>query len=210
MINRVKLGTLSLLMFAAIALALVCSSTTAYAQPPITILATSTNLSPSSSTVNVAQSFNVTVMVADVTNLYAWQAKLFFDPSVVQCASAVYPSDQVFAGKTTVPLTPQINNVTGFVLFGCSLQGDAATFTGTGKLCTFTFVGQGVGTSALNFSKPYGVDTYLLDFDLIEISATMADGSATVVPEFPSTILAITFIAMLSIAAVAYRKTVKR
>ncbi|MEM3010208.1 MAG: PKD domain-containing protein [Candidatus Bathyarchaeia archaeon] len=118
--------------------------------------------------------FTVKIMVTDVSLLYTWQIKLFFNPAVLECTSATYPSDHVFAGQPIVPVPPVIDNVAGFVLHGCSLLGAATPFTGSGPLCELGFKVKARGESNLKFS---GVeDTYLLADNMDTIPAELVDG----------------------------------
>lgn len=129
----------------------------------------------------------INASVVDVTNLYTWQIKLHFNPQVLKCNRAWYPSDHVFAGKPYIPVTPVIDNTNGYVTFGASLMGDVF-FTGSGALCQIEFKILKRGYSHLNFSEPYGADTFLLDYDLNEIPADVVNGyfdNRPAVPESP-------------------------
>jgi PKD repeat protein len=117
----------------------------------------------------------INASVFDVIDLYTWQIKLFFNPTVLNCTKAWYPSDHVFAGKPMVPVTPIIDNSQGFVLYGASLMG-AYKFSGKGTLCQIEFKVLARGASILNFSRPYPDDTYLLNYDLDTIPSTVTDG----------------------------------
>jgi len=122
------------------------------------------------SPINVAngETFTVNVTISNVTDLYTWQIKLSFDPTILNCTGAWYPSDNVLAGKETVTVNPVINETEGYVLYGCCLLGVAQeTFNGNGTLCQIQFKAVSPGNSSLEFSGPK--DTFLLDFDLYEI-----------------------------------------
>jgi hypothetical protein len=122
------------------------------------------------SPINVAngETFTVNVTISNVTDLYTWQIKLSFDPTILHCTGAWYPSDNVFAGKETVTVNPVINETEGYVLYGCCLLGASQeTFNGNGTLCQIQFKALSPGNSSLEFSGPK--DTFLLDFDLYEI-----------------------------------------
>jgi len=158
----------------------------------------------------VGETFNVTIMVHNVTDLYTWQVEMFYNASVIKCVNAFYPTDHVFAGKTIVPVDPVIDNENnGSVLFGCSLMGSAPRFNGTGKLCTFTFNGTEIGISTLHFSQPYGEDTFLMNYDLELIPAELTDGTANIIPEL-STITAVVILLTTLTATVLFRKRWRR
>lgn len=120
--------------------------------------------------------FIINLTVADVADLYTWQAQVKFKPSMLNCDNATFPADHVFAGKTIIPVTPIIDNVGGSVTFGASMMGAGPGFTGTGVLCQIGFTVVGWGNSTLNYSVPYGSDTFLLDADLNVIPSMVANG----------------------------------
>jgi PKD repeat protein len=117
----------------------------------------------------------INLTVADVTNLFTWQAQILFNPSILNCTNATYPADNIFAGKPTIPVTPLIDNVGGSVTFGCSLSG-SGVFSGSGVMCQIGFNVIGWGNSTLKYSVPYGSDTFLLDTDLNVIPSMVANG----------------------------------
>ena len=120
--------------------------------------------------------FTINCSVADVVDLFIWQIKLFFDPTILNCTGAWYPSDHVFAGKIGVPVIPIIDNEIGYVLHGYSLLGAEPGFDGSGTLCQIEFEVISCGKSGLNYSEPYGADTFLLDSNLDEISTEVKNG----------------------------------
>jgi len=131
----------------------------------------------------VTTKFNVDITVVDVTDLYAWQIKLYYNPAVLRWLNATYPPGHVFDGKTFFPVNP-INDTDAdgvYVLFFATLQGDVPTFNGSGTLCRFGFEAKTAGFSPLNFSRPLGWagDTWLMDLE--DIPFTPTEGSVTVV-----------------------------
>jgi hypothetical protein len=136
---------------------------------------------PSASPVTVPNQFYVDINVTKVTDLYAWQIKLYYNPTLLRWINATLPPGHVFDGKPVSMGGP--NNATDadgtFILFFVGLQGEAARFNGNGILCKIYFEAQAAGTSALNFSKPYGDDTFMLNYDLLPIPADVADSSIT-------------------------------
>ena len=119
--------------------------------------------------------FIINLTVADVANLYTWQAQIVFKPSILNCSNATIPAYNVFAGKPIIPVTPLIDNVGGSVVIGASLIG-TESFAGSGVLCQIGFTVVGWGNSTLNHSVPYGSDTFLLDSDLDVIPSQIANG----------------------------------
>lgn len=121
-------------------------------------------------------SFIINVTVAYVTDMYVWQTKILFDPTVLNCTNATLPSDNVLAGKSIVTATPVIDDVGGSVTFGVSVIGSVPGFTGSGRLCQIGFVVLSRGQTGLDYSTPYGSDTFLLDSNLNVIPAIMNNG----------------------------------
>jgi hypothetical protein len=123
----------------------------------------------------VGNTFVITLKVADVQNLYTWQAMILFNPGILNCTSVTIPADNIFAGKTSVPVIPIIDNVGGSVTTGVSLMG-VESVAGSGKLCQIEFLVLGLGNSSLNYSLPYGSDTFLLNSDLDVMSSLLQNG----------------------------------
>jgi hypothetical protein len=168
-------------------------------------------LTAPSETKNIGDKFNVTIDVDDLSFIFSWQIKLFFNPAYINCTDATYPSGHIFAGHSTVPVEPTMDNTLGYVTFGSSLLGDDyVNVTGLGVLCNVEFKAVAVGSSQLNFSTPYGEDTFVWDKDLNTIDLTVVNGSVSVVPEFNLPMLLLTLMSAGAIAAVVTRKVVLR
>jgi hypothetical protein len=149
----------------------------------------------------VGDVFNVTITVSDVQRLYSWQVKLLFNTTILNCTGIGYPPDHVFSGHGIIPVDPIIDNVAGYALTGSSLVGvDGINVTGVGNVINFEFEALANGTSMLNFSRPYGADTFLLDdaFPVENIiNVTLVDGNVgVIVPEF--NVPALTFVFMFT------------
>lgn len=132
---------------------------------------------------SVGATFTINLTVIDVQNFFTWQTKLSFNSTVLNCTKAAYPSaGGIFTDHSIIPVSPKIDNVGGNVTHGASLIG-ADSASGTGVMCQITFQVVGVGTSDLNFSTPYGKDTFLLDGDLNEIPTSIQNGFFTNAPK---------------------------
>ncbi len=125
-------------------------------------------------TIDIGSKFIINATVNGVVNLWNWQVKVLFDPTVIACARAWIPSDSPF--NFPIKPAPIIDNVTGFVMLGASRLGGDPGVSGDGVLASFEFQVMKRGSSYINYSRPYGEDTYLLDPDMSEIPATMEDG----------------------------------
>jgi len=140
----------------------------------------------------IGSHFNVTVCVANVVDLSAFQVKVFFDDSIINVTRWFEPTsdlEYVFRGKGTLVL-PQPPGVSythhgprnGSAMIGVSLlppPPSQDSFNGSGILCIIEFsvsavpiVGE-TSWCTLNINNP---DTYLLDSDLTDIPATKENG----------------------------------
>lgn len=173
---------------------------------------TSIIVAPMKSSIDINQTVVVNITVAEVSDLGSWQITLYFDPTILNCTGAEYPADHVFAGKSYIPVDPvvlRVNATHSYVLYGCCLLGED-TFTGNGTLCQIEFKGIEVGKSCLNFSRPYGEDTFLETPDGPIPDVELQDGISfgvciTVIPEF-SSLLILPILLTLTLIAVAATK----
>jgi len=84
--------------------------------------------------------FWANITLTDFVDVYTWQVKLLFNATLLNVVQAIYPADHIFAGMTTAPVSPVIDNVTGSVLFGNSLSGAPSGVTGaSARLCQIQF-----------------------------------------------------------------------
>lgn len=120
--------------------------------------------------------FLINCSIESISDLSAWQITLHFDPSILNCTSAILPADHVFAGKSFLPLTPVIDNTAGSILDGATLLGAATTFNGNGILCQIQFKVMGFGHSSLTYSDPSTGDTLLLDSNSEPIPLIVQNG----------------------------------
>ncbi len=141
------------------------STTTTLGDPQLEI-------SPPTQTVNVGSTFTVDVDVSSMTDLYAVEFGLSFDPTIVQCDS--FTKDTNFIGST-IGFDPTIDNTAGTVSgFSVSKMG-ASGVSGSGTLATLQFTTLASGTSTISFSN-----VQLLDSTTAQITPTITDGSVTV------------------------------
>jgi len=124
----------------------------------------------------VGQSFTVNLTVANVPALFTWQIMLLYNSTMLNCTGAVYPTEGgIFTGHTIIPVSAVIDNNAGSVTFGASLSG-LDIVSGSGMMCQITFKVIATGTSGLDFSSPYGTDTFLLDGDLNVVVSSTENG----------------------------------
>jgi hypothetical protein len=77
-----------------------------------------------------------------------------------------------------IPVTPVVDQDADgwYISYGCSLMGAAETFTGNGTMGQIEFEVKSIGSCNLQFSRPYGQFTFLLDSNLENIDANLQDG----------------------------------
>lgn len=164
----------------------------------LNVLVTSVNapvieVDPPSVTIEaVGLTETVDITVTGVTNLFAWQLYLKVNDSVATLTAAWLPlltdPEYVFYGQSSVRPFPEFydknaNGKNETLKIGDSLMA-VGSFTGSGLLCHINVTGVAVGTCDLEFTSK-GVDTTLLDPDLLDITFTATNGNIEVIPEFP-------------------------
>jgi len=126
------------------------------------------------------QTFTLTINVADVEDMVAWQVFIRFDSTVLNCSGVSVPVDNVFAGKTILAPDPQIDNTAGTILYGATTL-TLYEFTGSGVLCEINFTGLALGISTIELVETWPWRTYLLDLEDNEIPFTPLHGIVGVV-----------------------------
>jgi len=106
---------------------------------------------------------------------------LLFNATILNATNAWHPwsPEYVFYGKSSIGLTPVIDNTVGYVLYGDSLI-YTSTFNGSGVLCQIEFQPKTLGTTSLSFSRPLegeGSKTFLLDSNLEFIHLEVVDAT---------------------------------
>lgn len=142
----------------------------AYADPVLSTVATP-NPAPAGSTVDLS------VEIANIADLYAYQFTLAFDPAVLH-ASAVTLGSFLDTAGTTYGGTGLIDNTAGTISFVFNtLLGPVPGASGSGSLAHISFEGLAAGTSPLTFS-----DTRFLGSSLNDIPVTITTGSLQISP----------------------------
>jgi hypothetical protein len=134
-------------------------------------------------------SLSVDVIVSDVTDLYAFQFDLVFDPTLLQATSS---SEGLFlpSGGTTFFVPGAIDNVNGIISFiADTLISPVPGVTGSGDLAAISFTALASGTSILNLSNVLFLDSALNEIGNLTATggSVTIDPRSTPVPE-PSTL----------------------
>jgi hypothetical protein len=123
--------------------------------------------------ISPGSTFRVNASASNVVDVFTWQVRLEFNPQVLQCLSASVPSTSIFKLDMTPPAG--IDNVVGAVELGSSRLFGVGV-NGSGVLAAFEFSVVARGYSPLNFSKPLGNGTYLIDSLQRDLQLTVQDG----------------------------------
>jgi hypothetical protein len=115
----------------------------------------------------------VNASAADITDLFTWQVQIEYDPAILNCTGVTLPPSLF---NFDIDVLPIIDNVAGTAAIGSSKL-SAPGASGSDVLATFQFEVVGRGVSGINYSRPLGVDTFLLDSTLTDIIVSIEDGS---------------------------------
>jgi hypothetical protein len=116
--------------------------------------------SKSSYVIGVNRPFNVTIMVANVSDLAAWQVGIVFDTKIMKYVTATAPTDNIYGSRIifAAGIDEKINS--SLLDVGAAALPSDPSFSGSGKLATVTFIMNATGTTALPLDV---TDTFLLN-----------------------------------------------
>jgi general secretion pathway protein D len=155
------------------------------------------SISPASLTVGAGSNVVLDVNIANVTDLFAFQFDLSFAPGTVSAAS-IGEGAFLAGGGTTAFIPGTIDNVGGTIAATAdTLIGPGPGVNGSGTLAVLTLTGLAPGTSSIDFSS-----VFLLDSNLTGINSSLQSGSVTVtstaVPEPNTLVLLIAGMSLLA------------
>jgi hypothetical protein len=106
---------------------------------------------PSTTSVATGRSFNVSIQVSNVSDLYLWVFSIRWDPATLEFMS-IAEGDFLSRGGTTTGILTKVTNQTGGYLeeAACSLLGNVPGVSGEGILATLTFRAKTIGSSFLD------------------------------------------------------------
>jgi hypothetical protein len=167
---------------AMLVLALGFATGPAYSDPILSI-------EPSASTVAAGDSFSVDISITNVTDLFAYQFDIGFNPALV-LATSITEGAFLPGGGTTFFIPGAIDNTGGAITSTAgSLIGAISGVNGSGILATATFNALTAGTSPFTLSNISLLDTSFADITPTSIQNGSIDvTSPTPVPE-PATLL---------------------
>jgi len=129
--------------------------------------------------VGLGETFTVDVKVANVLNLYTYQFRLSWEPSLLDVTDVTEGPFLNAEGTYRTSFTPRIYNtpdpfgVSGYVYVACTLLGEPATAAASGKgtLVTLEFLVKEEGNTSLHL-----YDTKLISSLMVEMSHGTEDG----------------------------------
>ena len=118
-------------------------------------------IDPTASVVGVGDSFTVSVMIDNVSDLGGFEFDLFFVTTTVRVDSVTVGDFPGSTGRMVIPAVgPIIDNQAGRASLGVVTVGSAPGPSGTGVLATVTLTTQGSGESPLDLQGVLVVDTH--------------------------------------------------
>ena len=183
------------------------SSLTVMAQPSEPHAANAIWTEPSTITIdintaNIGDKHNVTLWVNVTADAFTWQARLTFNQTyfnVIRVGYTAGATSDFFSGQATIPVTPTINNIMGYVEHGESLLGMSSA-TGVGSLMWLELNLTQLPPEnhlAVNYSVPLSSGTFIHDTNLNDIVMDTYDWTdIPVIPEFVHIVAILTVIAV--------------
>jgi hypothetical protein len=136
------------------------------------------SLTASSNPATVGSTVNINVAIADVSDLYAYQFSLLFDPTRFLASSAAEGAFLATGGNTFFD-GGTIDNASGSISYAFNtLLSAVPGVTGSGSLASFSFDVIGSGDGAFSLA-----DVMFLDSNLNEISVQAGAVTVAAVPE---------------------------
>jgi len=136
---------------------------------------------PDEVTVYRHESFSVNVTVTDVTDLYGWEFKFYWNSTILNCTSAQIHAPDIW-GENVFEAGDGIQNdfnaTHGRYFKAMSALYPTSSFNGSMALVTLTFEAKAAGSSTLDLE-----DTKLSDSQACAITHTTADGSVAVLSQ---------------------------
>lgn len=148
-----------------------------------TLQALTVRIDPAQSVVDVGETFTVTVMIDQASDLGAFQFDLLYITTTVTADGVVMGDFLGSTGRTVSPVGPIIDNQAGRVSFGAWTVGSAPGPNGTGTLVIITLTAQDVGISRLDLQEVKVLDTHAGDQPpIVEDGMVVAGGAPTPTP----------------------------
>lgn len=124
------------------------------------------------------ESFTINVKVTEISGLYGWQIKLYYNPNVLNGTEVTEGPFLKTHGESFFDFTfdDEYNSTHGLVTAFSTLVGDVSGVSGTGVLLILTFDAKNIGNSMLDLEE-----TVLGDINSNPMDHTVIDGVVQVV-----------------------------
>jgi hypothetical protein len=146
-----------------------------------TATTTTVYVNPQLTTTQIGETFSINISITQVTNLTAWEIKLYYLNTILNGTKATEGPFLKTAGSTffwVLSLTDNYNATHGLIHLTCTLTGTGPGATGDGTLATITFKAKNGGNTPLTLTS-----TKLLDAQdpPQQIPHTTTDGTVQVI-----------------------------
>jgi len=170
-------------------LALVILSAVLALSPPLVLADAIVSVLPSDPAPGVGSFFDISVNIDSVTDLYAYQFDISFDPAILSAISVTEGSFLPGEG-TTFFIPGAINNIAGSITFTAdTLSNVGPGVDGSGSLAHIHLQALAVGTSPIGLSNVILLDSALSEISFSTNGVTVSPvGTVTPIPE-PSTMV---------------------
>lgn len=167
-------------------------------EDPVTILVTSSNYNTI---------INITYTVYNVPDLCAWQVHVLYDPIKAIYEQTIFPSSNIFSGKTVLPVTSNLTE--GNVYFGQSIIGEGSV-SGTGVLAVVQYrLNSAVGSTVKFMFYSQNEETFLLDTSFNNIHYYYSNNEGTIIPEFSSIVLLMLLMSFIVVCIYIKRRSLQ-
>lgn len=172
---------------------------------PLSINAAILSITPSSTSIEEGSSFSVDISISGVSDLFAFEFDLGFDPSILSAIS-ITEGPFLLSGGPTLWLPGAINNTSGLIEFTSnSLQGFDPGVSGSGVLAHIDFTALKTGSSNLNLFNTILLDSFLGDISVNNVQNANITVTEAQIPE-PSTFI-LFVISLMSFIFVRYQRS---
>lgn len=150
--------------------------------------ATVLSVDPTVSNVTAGQAFSLDIRITGVTDLYAFEFDLGFDPTVLS-ATNVTEGGFLLSGGPTLFVPGTIDNTAGTITYTADvLNGAVAGVNGAGILATISFTALAAGSSNISLFNGILIDSNLADITIDQVDngravVSAAQGNSGQVPE---------------------------